>query len=525
MKIPAHVVSPMPNNNKGAQNALLQSVAEFSNEQSESPKDFFAAMKSLQNLIKPQKDNEQRMDQSKDSTSSKTNMIASKVAGLKFVDPKNEGAELLEPEQEASTELMQSTDIKAPKSELNSNLKAVSVDKPVPIENELGGIEFRETNDQSEHLPVKSDTALHESKTLDRIDNGIANNAGTRAASQNDTLAILTQQTRTEKNQSLNSSVSLPPAATKPIPPANKRNSMELTALGTNAGRSIDNATPTAPVHRAAMSNDENVRRPEAPQFELGLAIKSEAKPVDQAPLNQNHVATKSEARLEFRLQQSHLRVETPSEFRPSIENTPQIQTKDAAIPQSSTANGPAMQPTAAPPLAAAKDISAQVSRHLNSELLNMDLRTQIVTERAATGSINSSVLTLQLHPIGLGRVQAEIRKEGELVRIKLTVEAKGTFEILKNDIDALKTAMRALGTAEGDVMLTQGNINRLPSDAANNGQSFFANERNNQSAMQGQQDRAPNGHPGRHPEGDEPSPALRNSNQTTLGADNTVTI
>lgn len=522
MKIPAHLLSPMPSNGKSAQNAPLQSVAEFLNEQSETPKDFFSAMKSLQNLVKPPKDNDQQMGQSKDNVSPKANPITSKVAELKFADLKNENIEPREPGQDVSPEWMPPKDIETPKNQAQPIAKTGPIEKSVSLDNGLDGLDLAKTTDQSEHLPTKPDAVQPDRKPLGRVDVGIANNIGTRAAVELGIPANSMPQTREDIKQNVASTSSLPRSA-ETIVPAVERNSLETVALRPNAIPGNDSAASIAQPHRSVPANDENLRRGGA--LPLGPTTKTEAKPVDQVPVPQNYMPAKSEAALEAPLQQSNQRAETQLEFKPNLENKPQIQIKDAAVLQSNITNVPAMQP-APPPAVAAKDISTQVTRHLNSELLNMDLRTQIVSERAATGAINSSVLTLQLHPIGLGRVQAEIRKDGDLVRIKLTVEAKGTFEILKNDIDVLKAAMRALGTSEGDVMLTQGNINRLPSADANNGQNFFANERNNQSEMHERENQDPNSGAQQQQSGDEQSaPLVRSPSQTVLSADNTVTI
>ena len=107
-----------------------------------------------------------------------------------------------------------------------------------------------------------------------------------------------------------------------------------------------------------------------------------------------------------------------------------------------------------------------------------MELRPAVSVDRTVSVNTTTSVLTLQLHPVGLGRVQAEIRRVGELVKIKLTVEAPDTLEIIKSDLDSLKNAMRALGTADGDVTLTQGSLSRLTSDSSSAGHNLFSNER-----------------------------------------------
>ncbi len=165
-------------------------------------------------------------------------------------------------------------------------------------------------------------------------------------------------------------------------------------------------------------------------------------------------------------------------------ENVGSIQSNNAAsqnVSQSITSG-----PTTGTSMA--KDISAQLARHLNTELLTMELRPAIAVDRTVSVNMTTSVLTLQLHPVGLGRVQAEIRREGDLVKIKLTVEAPDTLEIIKSDLDSLKTAMRALGTADGDVTLTQGNLSRLTSDANGTSQNLFSNERQSEADLDGRQ-------------------------------------
>lgn len=522
MKIPAHFLSPAAINSKGAHNAPLQSVAEFLNEQSETPKDFFSALKSLQNLVKPQKANEQQIGAGQDTASLGAKSVATKVAELKFTDPKIEKMEPHEPDLDAPQELSQAKDDGTLKlNEAEPSIKTASVERSALLDDITSGPGLLKNASDTEQLPVSSDEVELASMQSGRVDASPANNIGTKSPATIEAIDKSLPHSRANINPTMDSSSS-PNSAIETNASFAEHKTTELSSLGLNTRPGADTGASIAQAHRPALTIEKNSRRTDSPRLEIDRAAKGRTKSVDLAPIKQNDIVAKGEARVEIPGNPRSGQTEEYLDSKPSLDNAPQIQVKGATAPQTTATN---MQAVQTAPLVAAKEISAQVTRHLNSELLNMDLRTQIVSERATTGALNSSVLTLQLHPIGLGRVQAEIRKEGDLVRIKLTVEAKGTFDILKNDIDALKAAMRALGTAEGDVTLTQGNINRLPNDAANNGQNFFSNERDAQSELRGRQDQDPNGRSEQQSGSEDNAPRVRSSDQTLQDANNTVFI
>lgn len=509
MKIPAQILSPVASSNKGAHNAPVKSVADLLSKEPGGSRDFFSALKSLQSLAKPQKENDQPAHQGKDSASLRSNTVATKVAELKVAEAKFEKSELTTPDLEASYDLVQSDNGQTNEGkELKSEIKVTIAENARAIDKNPTGVEFVTKESDTGQLPVKIGAVQPQSEKTDRHDVSLAGTGGSRPPVESSSLAVIASDQRTTK-AAIAPPVERKPIQTGPAMPNNK--------AGTDA------AGVVAHQQRSVIPNDENSRRQEGSRPQIDRLLKSETILTGQASMQQGFAtANKAEAKMEAQRQNNLMQAEMSHEPKPTLENTTQFQVKGATMSQANAANSAIMQPA---PAVAAKEVSAQVTRHLNSELLNMELRTQVVSERATTGALNSSILTLQLQPVGLGRVQAEIRKEGELVRIKLTVEAKGTFEILKNDIDVLKAAMRALGTAEGDVTLTQGNISRLPNEGANSGQSLFSNERDNRSELQGRQNQDPSGH-SRQQTGGEDSASLVNASDPAMQiAGNTVTI
>ncbi|MEM8539548.1 MAG: flagellar hook-length control protein FliK [Pseudomonadota bacterium] len=494
MKIPAHLLSPVASNSKGAPNMPPQSVADFLKEQSEAPKDFLSAMKALQKLSKPQRASEHAISAEKGAAEHGSKSTRTTLAELKFADSKLENTEQQDLDSDVFQELTPSTEV-----EEAQLAKSMSTDKPVSADR----IALSQVN-QSE--PVLLKNKVDAADLQQRLEDG-ANVASDNSSKQN----------RLAETGKLANAIPSTDGATQSATTVAEniriieRAFTGVDQKGRNQRPTTASEASTTSWSRLATPADENARRMDISQLAT-----------DTTSLKSSNLAAKSAANSETPYGQNFQRVETALESKPSIDTIAQTQGKVATAPQLASANMPTTQ---AMPLATAKDISAQVTRHLNSELLNMDLRTQVVAERTSTGALNTSTLTLQLHPIGLGRVQAEIRKDGDLVRIKLTVEASGTFEVLKNDIDALKAAMRALGTSEGDVTLTQGNINRLPNDAANESQNYFSNDRDGQSELNGRQDQDTNGHTNPHSGAEEAADLNRAAEQTQQDGINTVFI
>ena len=488
MKIPAHLLSPVASNNKGAPNMPPQSVADFLQEQSEAPKDFLSAMKALQKLSKPQRATEHAIGAEKGAAEYGAKSTRTTLAELKFADSKIESTEQQELEPDVSQELTPSAE-----SEEGLIAKSVSADRIFPTQVNHGG------------TGLLKDTA-------DAADLQQRFEEGGKGASDN-----ASEKSQLAETGKLANTIPSADSATHSVTTVAEniriieRAFTGVDQKGRNQRPAAASEASIAPSYRLATTGEENVRRMDMSQLAT-----------DPTSLKSNNLAAKSDNNGELPYGQNLQRAESVLGSKASTDQVAQTQSKVLAAPQLASANMPTTQTV---PQATAKDISAQVTRHLSSEMLNMDLRTQVVAERASTGALNTSTLTLQLHPIGLGRVQAEIRKDGDLVRIKLTVEASGTFEVLKNDIDALKAAMRALGTSEGDVTLTQGNINRLPNDAANEGQNYFSNDRDAQSELNGRQDQDTNGHTNPQSGAEETANLNSGTEQTLQDGINTVFI
>lgn len=488
MKIPAHLLSPAASNNKGAPNAPLQSVAEFLNEQSETPKDFLSAMKALQSLAKPQNANQHAIGADKGPAKHGNSSAVPNFAELNYAEPKMENSELQELDPDISQDIEQFID-----SENGLGAKTVTVDRSVLPGGNISGVGLLKNATDSTDFQRQSNAGVDVTSEIGRetrqpTDTGKLANTMQSADSAPHSATTVAENIRIIERVFTGFE-------------SKERKSQPVADIPASIARSSRLAAPV----------EENVRRIDV----LQLAP-------DRESLKSGNLAAKGEANSESLYSRSLQRAETAQEPKPTIDVASQSQIKGMAAPQLASTNMPTVQTA---PLVTAKEISAQVTRHLNSEMLNMDLRTQVVSERTSTGALNTSTLTLQLHPIGLGRVQAEIRKDGDLVRIKLTVETSGTFEVLKNDIDALKAAMRALGTSEGDVTLTQGNITRLPNDAANEGQNPFSNDRDTQSELNGRQDQDANGH-SKLQSGDEETATLNSvTDQTLQDGINTVFI
>lgn len=112
---------------------------------------------------------------------------------------------------------------------------------------------------------------------------------------------------------------------------------------------------------------------------------------------------------------------------------------------------------------AAANEITVgeQVLDRVRPEITAMR-RADVVSSQmfAANSLTNKSVMTLQLYPVGLGRLQAQMLKENDTMKVELVVESKKTLELLNADIDALKSSMRALGVADENITVTMARSN-----------------------------------------------------------------
>lgn len=158
--------------------------------------------------------------------------------------------------------------------------------------------------------------------------------------------------------------------------------------------------------------------------------------------------------------------------------------------------------------------VKDQVLDRLGPEIRSMQkAETTSAAQASGVAAANRNVISLQLYPIGLGRVQARLTKEGDSVKIELIVESKQTLDLLNADIDALKTSMRALGASENNINIALGKNNNSGSqDAALENGSFSDLE----NAMTG--DSETDGRNSRDPDGDQDghAPAL----QPTIGSE-----
>lgn len=115
--------------------------------------------------------------------------------------------------------------------------------------------------------------------------------------------------------------------------------------------------------------------------------------------------------------------------------------------------------------------VKDQVLDRLGPEIRSMHKAESTSAAQAQASGVaaaNRNVISLQLYPIGLGRVQAHLTKDGDGVKIDLVVESRQTLDLLNADIDALKTSMRALGASEGNINITLGrNSNNANQDGA----------------------------------------------------------
>jgi flagellar hook-length control protein FliK len=113
--------------------------------------------------------------------------------------------------------------------------------------------------------------------------------------------------------------------------------------------------------------------------------------------------------------------------------------------------------------------VKDQVLDRLGPEIRSMHkAESTSAAQASGVAAVNRNVISLQLYPIGLGRVQAHLTKDGDGVKIDLVVESRQTLDLLNADIDALKTSMRALGASEGNINITLGrNSNNANQDGA----------------------------------------------------------
>ncbi|WP_026480790.1 flagellar hook-length control protein FliK [Ahrensia sp. 13_GOM-1096m] len=138
--------------------------------------------------------------------------------------------------------------------------------------------------------------------------------------------------------------------------------------------------------------------------------------------------------------------------------------------------------------------VKDQVLDRLGPEIRSMQkAETTSAVQASGVAAANRNVISLQLYPIGLGRVQARLTKEGDSVKIELIVESKQTLDMLNADIDALKTSMRALGASENNINIALGKNNNSGSqDAALENGSFsdFENAMTDDRETDGQNNR-----------------------------------
>ncbi|WP_018690494.1 flagellar hook-length control protein FliK [Ahrensia kielensis] len=138
--------------------------------------------------------------------------------------------------------------------------------------------------------------------------------------------------------------------------------------------------------------------------------------------------------------------------------------------------------------------VKDQVLDRLGPEIRSMQkAETTSAVQASGVAAANRNVISLQLYPIGLGRVQARLTKEGDSVKIDLIVESKQTLDLLNADIDALKTSMRALGASENNINIALGkNNNSAGQDAALENGSFsdFENAMTDDREADGQNNR-----------------------------------
>lgn len=275
MKIPAHLLSPAANSSKGAQSAPVQNVAEFLNEQSDAPKDFFSALKSLQNLVKPQKANENQMGASKDPASLGSNSVATKVAELKFVDHKNENVE--PQESDASQELVQSKEDEAFKlNEPQPNTKTATIERSALLNDKMSETGNSKNANDAEQLPSKLDEVELESKLARSVDVDLAKNFGTRSPAEIATIAKTMAQRHASIDPTLENT-SNRASPTETVAPLAERKSMELNSTGLNAHRGAESAASMiGQTHRPARAIDEDSRGND------GLRLATEHTPIKQ---------------------------------------------------------------------------------------------------------------------------------------------------------------------------------------------------------------------------------------------------
>ena len=98
--------------------------------------------------------------------------------------------------------------------------------------------------------------------------------------------------------------------------------------------------------------------------------------------------------------------------------------------------------------------IQEQVSKTLETEMRMLNI--QSISTRAGYSPTATKAVTLQLQPVGLGRVHAQIAKTGDAMSVQLTVEKVETYDLFKQDIDALRVTLRTLGLGDVDINLQQ---------------------------------------------------------------------
>lgn len=129
--------------------------------------------------------------------------------------------------------------------------------------------------------------------------------------------------------------------------------------------------------------------------------------------------------------------------------------------------------------------VKDQVLDRLGPELRNMQKAETTSSAQAQASGVaasNRNVISLQLYPIGLGRVQARLTREGDSVKIDLLVETKQTLDLLNADIDALKTSLRALGASESNINIALGRGNNNANQEAALEKGEFSNSGNDKS-------------------------------------------
>lgn len=144
-------------------------------------------------------------------------------------------------------------------------------------------------------------------------------------------------------------------------------------------------------------------------------------------------------------------------------------------------------------------DISVrdQIMDRVSPELKAMQRINMVATGMQAVQSPSATnIISLQLHPIGLGRLQAHLHKQDGALKVDLVVESKHTLDVLNADINGLKSSLRALGVLDQNINITLSQ-NQTARDWQSADQSNFGFDHRDSQQAQGQ-DKNPQGNAGR---------------------------